>query len=49
MHEIRTLAQGILASEPAFSVQAYVERQSYKEAAVLEGLSDSLREAGLPD
>ena len=49
MHETRSLAQDILAAEPAFSVRAYVERQPCKEAAVLEGPSDSPRQSGLPE
>jgi TolB-like protein/class 3 adenylate cyclase len=45
----RALADTILAAEPAFSVRRYVASQPYKEAATLERLSASLREAGLPE
>jgi hypothetical protein len=38
-----------VAAEPAFSIRGYVESQAYKEAATLRRLSESLRQAGLPE
>jgi adenylate cyclase len=43
------LARKIVAAEPAFSIGNHVESQPYKEAATLRRLSDSLRQAGLPE
>jgi class 3 adenylate cyclase/TolB-like protein len=44
----RSLARDIVAAEPAFSVRDYVASQPYKDAAVLQRLSESLWSAGLP-
>jgi hypothetical protein len=38
-----------VAAEPAFSIRSYVESQAYKEVASLQRLSESLRQAGLPE
>jgi adenylate cyclase len=45
----RPVAEAIVAAEPGFSIRKYVESQPYKEAAMLQRLSDSLRQAGLPE
>jgi len=43
------LAHEIVAAEPGFSIGEYVGSQAYKEAATLQRLSESLRQAGLPE
>jgi adenylate cyclase len=45
----RPVAREIVAAEPGFSIRRYVEGQAYQEAATLRRLSDSLRQAGLPE
>jgi hypothetical protein len=45
----RPVAQAIVAAEPGFSIRDYVGSQAYKEAATLQRLADSLRQAGLPE
>ena len=42
------LAREIIAVEPTFSIRSYVESQAYEDAATLQRLSESLRQAGLP-
>jgi adenylate cyclase len=43
------LARDLVAAEPGFSLRTYLASQAYREAATLKRLSDSLRQAGLPD
>ena len=43
------LARKIVAGEPAFSIRSSVESQAYQDTATLQRLSESLREAGLPE
>jgi hypothetical protein len=49
LQRARPLAREITAAEPMFSIRTYIESQPYRDAAILERLSDSLRQAGLPD
>jgi tetratricopeptide (TPR) repeat protein len=45
----RPLAREVVAAEPAFSIRSYLESQAYQDAATLQRLSESLRQAGLPE
>ena len=45
----RPLAREVVAAEPAFSIRSYLESQAYRDAATLQRLSESLRQAGLPE
>jgi adenylate cyclase len=45
----RDLAREVVAAEPAFSIRGYVEAQVYEDATTLHRLSESLRQAGLPE
>jgi adenylate cyclase len=45
----RSLAHDIIAAEPTFSIRKYVDRQPYKEPVTLTRLSESLKQAGLPE
>jgi adenylate cyclase len=45
----RSLAHDIITAEPSFSIRRYMESQVYKDAATLTRLSESLRQAGLPE
>jgi class 3 adenylate cyclase/TolB-like protein len=45
----RPLVREVVAAEPAFSVRSYLESQAYQDAATLQRLAESLRQAGLPE
>jgi TolB-like protein len=45
----RQVAQEIIATEPAFRLSAYAEKQPYKYSETLNRVIDGLRDAGLPD
>ena len=45
----RPLAREVVAAEPAFSIRSYLGSQAYQDAATLQRLSESLRQAGLPE
>jgi adenylate cyclase len=47
--QARGAAQEIVAIDPTFSTGRYVATQPYKEEQTLKRLTDSLREAGLPE
>jgi adenylate cyclase len=49
LQRARPLVRQIVAAEPGFSIRSYVESQAYKDAATLQRLSESLRQAGLPE
>jgi adenylate cyclase len=45
----QAIAREVVTAEPAFSIRSYVESQAYQDAATLQRLSESLRQAGLPE
>lgn len=47
--EARVEAQRLLRDTPRFSIQEWAARQSYKNPAELEKITNLLRNAGLPD
>jgi class 3 adenylate cyclase/TolB-like protein len=47
--DARQIAEKILEIDPSFSIQRYVNKQPYRNDAVLKDIATSLREAGLPN
>lgn len=47
--EARNMAREVIATDPAFRLSSYARGQPYKDTAVLAGLIEILREAGLPN
>ena len=47
--QAQTMAQDAIEIDPSFSLAKYAESQPYKDAATLDRLIESLREAGLPE
>jgi len=49
LEEARQAAQNILRIDPSFSIRQYVEAQPYKDGTIVETMTKSLRDAGLPN
>jgi class 3 adenylate cyclase/TolB-like protein len=49
LDDAREVAERILTVEPVFTISGYMDRQPYKDESTMQGVTQALRDAGLPE